>query len=349
MGADPDTAIAGDGPPPVAADLAVAIESARRARPAEPLEHGTLARWRATIVPGPLLPPPAPQPVTRLVPGPKDAPDVQVMIIDPAPGTTGKPALLDMHGGGFVLGSATTRRAALQEIAARCACLVVSVNYRLAPEAAFPRPLEDNYAALCWTYTHAEELGIDPRRIAVGGGSAGGGHAAMLAIAARDRGEVPIAFQLLVQPMLDDRTGITRSMPPTVGAHIWTAEMNRFGWGALLGKPAGAASVPPGSVPARVDDLRGLPPTWIGVGALDLFVFENLEYAARLAGAGVPVEAHVVPGAPHGFHHLAPEAPVARRYVESYLGALARAFDGQPCAGEAHPVRHSFPIPSHGK
>src|SRR4029077_17645569 len=145
-----------------------------------------------------------------------------------------------------------------QRTAQSCNCVVVSVEYRLAPETPFPGALEDNYTALRWLYANAETLGVDRNRIAIGGESAGGGHAAALAIAARDRKEVPVIFQLLIYPMLDDRTGSSRPVPPHIGEFIWTAQSNVFGWSSLLGVPAGSAKVPAGAVPARVEDLSGL-------------------------------------------------------------------------------------------
>src|SRR5207302_7809118 len=147
----------------------------------------------------------------------------------------------------------------------------------------------------------AAELGVDRSRIAVMGESAGGGHAAMLAIAARDRGEIPLAYQALIYPMLDDRTGSSRKTPPYQGAVIWTPQKNRFGWSSLLGAPAGSAQAPYGAVPARVENLRGLPPAYIGVGSIDLFIDEDVEYARRLIDAGVLVTLNVVPGGFHGF------------------------------------------------
>jgi acetyl esterase/lipase len=170
---------------------------------------------------------------------------------------------------------------------------------------------------------------MDPSRIAVMGSSAGGGHAAILTIAARDRGEVPIAFELLIDQMLDDRTGSTRTLPASIGAFVWTPEFNRLGWIALLGVPAGSDNVPAGAVPARLADLAGLPPTWIGVGAIDLFVEEDIDYARRLILAGVPTELLVVPGAFHGFDAFVPDAPISRAFRLAQFDALARAF-GQP-------------------
>jgi acetyl esterase/lipase len=229
-----------------------------------------------------------------------------------------------MHGGGFVVGSARDSIPSLQDLARTLDCVIVTVEYRLAPETRFPGALEDNYAALKWLYAHAEELGADRARIAVMGGSAGGGHAAMLAIAARDRGEVPIVFQALTYPMLDDRTGSTVHKPPQQGAVLWTPESNRFGWSSLLGVPAGSASVPAGSVPARETNLKGLPPTFIGVGSIDLFVDEDLDYAQRLLNSGVFVELVVVPGGFHGFD-LFKQTRVVQRYEDHYVGVLRQA------------------------
>jgi len=270
------------------------------------------------------LPPPAPQLVDRHIPGPKGAPEIHLVIVDPAPGSRNRPALLHIHGGGYVSGTAGLFSTVLQRTAQTCGCLVVSVNYRLAPETRFPGSLEDNYTALSWLYANADKLGVDRKRIAVGGESAGGGHSAALAIAARDRREIPIAFQVLIYPMLDDRTGSSRPVPPHIGAFVWTAENNAFGWTSFLGVPAGSKNVPAGSVPARVRNLAGLPPAFIGVGSIDLFVDEDIDYARRLVDAGVPTELHVIPGAYHGFNLLVPNAAVTSRFTEYWTNALTR-------------------------
>lgn len=267
---------------------------------------------------------PAPQPRFRTIPGPKGAPDVRVMVIDGTGGKPGSPAYLHMHGGGFVGGRVDQSPAAYQALAEACGCLVVSVDYRLAPETRFPGALEDNYAALRWLHGNADTLGIDPKRIAIGGESAGGGHAAMLAIAARDRGEFPVAFQLLIYPMLDDRTGAATVQPPHLGNFVWNAGSNRFGWASLLGQAPGLKTVPYGSVPARVTDLAGLPPSFIAVGGLDLFVAEDIAFAARLNAAAVPVELLLVPGAYHAFDGIVPTAKVSRRFRAAIVDALKR-------------------------
>jgi acetyl esterase/lipase len=269
-------------------------------------------------------PAPAPQPAFRRIPGAGDAPDVRLMVIDGTGGREGRPAYVYMHGGGFVAGSLEGSTLMLQAVSAACRCLVVSVDYRLAPETPFPGALEDNFAALRWVYDNAASLGVDRARIAIGGGSAGGGHAAMLALAARRRGEVPICHQHLIYPMLDDRTGSSREPSEHVGRYIWTSQANRFGWGALLGHPPGGATAAEGAVPAREEDLRGLPPTFIGVGGLDLFIDENIEYAQRLIAAGVRTELLVAPGAFHGFDVFAPQAGVSVRFRAASLAALSR-------------------------
>jgi len=266
----------------------------------------------------------APAAVERLIPGPKGAPDVRVYVINAGAASAGKPGVLHIHGGGFVTGSAEFGLRPLQEIALAVDCVIVSVDYRLAPETRFPGALEDNYAALKWLYTHAGELGVDRSRLAVMGESAGGGHAAMLAIAARDRGEVQITYQSLIYPMLDDRTGSSRPAPPQVGQILWRPADNRFGWTSLLGVPAGSADAPPGSVPARVENLRGLPPAFIAVGSIDLFVDEDIDYARRLIAAGVPAELHVYPGCFHGFNAFPTE--ITRQYNEALRVALRNAF-----------------------
>ena len=236
--------------------------------------------------------------------GPAGAPSVSVFVYTPAQGGAGASggragAVLWTHGGGFVAGKAHVDHALCSRMAAELGCVVVSVDYRLAPEDPFPAGLEDCYAALRWTASHADEWGFDSSRIAVAGASAGGGMAASLAQLALDRGEVPLVFQLLVYPMLDDRTTLRREHDGR-GRHVWTPRSNRWAWTQYLGREPQAATAAPYAAAARREDLTGLPPAWIGVGDLDLFHDEDLAYAERLRAAGVECETHVVPGMFHG-------------------------------------------------
>ncbi len=216
--------------------------------------------------------PPQAAPAVReqKIPGKTGDPDVHVYVIGDQPGAS-KPLLLHMHGGGYVAGSPLANLTTLQKISSEHDCVVVTVDYRLAPETPFPGALEDNYAALRWAHNASKSLGIDTNRIAIKGESAGGGHAAALAFAVRERKEFKICQQILIYPMLDDRTGSTRRVPPYIGQIIWTEQKNRFGWSSLLGVPAGSSHVPQGSVPGRIIDLSNLPPTFIGFGSIDLF------------------------------------------------------------------------------
>lgn len=274
---------------------------------------------------------PVPEPLaspalkTLHIDGPAGPGALTLQVVAAAPGA-GKPVLLYLHGGGFVSGSADMDVRQLQDIALAVDCIVVAVEYRLAPETPHPGPLEDNLAALQWLRRHAAELGGDPGRIAVLGGSAGGGHAAMLSLAVRDRGLPPLRMQVLIYPMLDDRSGSSQPVPPPFGNMLWNASANRFGWTALLGVPAGAAQVPAGAVPARAQRLDGLPPTFIGVGSIDLFLPEDLQFAQRLMAASVPTELLVVPGAYHGFDLIARDTEVARAFTQRWQAALRRAF-----------------------
>jgi triacylglycerol lipase len=265
----------------------------------------------------------------RFAPGLNGAPEVRVLVYRP-PGAAGaaRPAYLHIHGGGYILGEPELNDGSNRALAHELGCVVVSVDYRLAPETPFPGALEDCYAALRWLHGEAEALGVDRTRIAIGGESAGGGHAAALAVYARDRGEIPICLQVLDSPMLDDRTGSAAdpNPHPYCGEFVWTPARNRFGWRALLGMEPGGPDTPPGAAPARVADLAGLPPAFIVVGALDLFMEENLEYARRLLRAGVPTELHVIPGAFHGFGAAGGDAPQVQAVLRLRREALARPF-----------------------
>jgi len=221
------------------------------------------------------------------------------------------------------MGSADGYHAEGERYASELGLLVVNVDYRLAPETPFPGPLEDCYAALRWTALHATELGIDPGRIAVAGDSAGGGLAAALVQLAHDRAEVTPAFQLLLYPMLDDRTTL-RADHAGRGEYVWSPGSNRMGWTAYLGRAPQERHAPEYAAPARREDLRGLAPGWIGVGTLDLFFPEDREYARRLNAAGVPCELHEVPGGYHASERFAPDAAVSRAFIASGTAALKR-------------------------
>lgn len=260
------------------------------------------------------------------IPGQAGDPNVRVFVMGDSSGAS-KPAVLHIHGGGYVLGTAAQGLPALQEMSDNLDCVVVTVDYRLAPETKFPGSLDDNYAALRWMNANAKELGVDVNRIAVKGESAGGGHAAALAIAVRDRKEFSFCKQILIYPMLDDRTGSTHAVSPYTGHFVWTPEENRLGWSSLLGVPAGSKDVPANAVPARVSNLEGLAPAFIGVGSIDLFAPEDLEYARRLLDAGVSTELMLIPGAYHGFDLFCPKAPLTVEFKKAWTQALRRAFN----------------------
>ena len=235
------------------------------------------------------------------------------------------PAFLNIHGGGFLFGSPEWDDATNRNIADELGIVVVSVDYRLCPEHPFPIPLHDCYAALQWMHDNSGSLGIDPGRIGIGGGSAGGGLAAALALLARDRGEIALRCQILTYPMLDDRTGRADgpALFPHVGQLSWTPANNCAGWSGMLGAAAGGPDVSPHASPARAESLTGLPPTFIAVGDIDLFLQEDLEYARRLMASAVPTELHVYAGAIHGFE-LAADSTVARNFQRDRLAALKR-------------------------
>ncbi|WP_146341266.1 alpha/beta hydrolase [Nesterenkonia sp. NBAIMH1] len=261
------------------------------------------------------------------IPGAEGDPDVRVLYYEPKNRTTSSAALVWIHGGGYVLGSADADEVLCRRIADETGAVVASVDYRLAPETKAPGLVEDCYAALRWLHANAYELGVDAARISLGGASAGGGLAACLAILARDRGEFPVAYQLLIYPMLDDRTSSTRDAHPYAGEFIWTPGDNRFGWASILGHEPGGDDVSPYTAAARVEDVSGLPPTFISVGALDLFLEEDMEYAQRLIATGVPTELHVYPGAYHAYD-LNEQAQVTDAYFRDFLGALKRSLKG---------------------
>lgn len=271
--------------------------------PSVDLNAETLAEVRANpMFTGVDLPPP-PFPASEVWAPVKDGPDVKLVVINPPSQRKGRPAILHVHGGGMVVGTADTAGMNRQPQALEHDCVIVSVDYRLAPETPFPGPQEDNYAGLLWLVENAEELGVDPERIVVLGESAGGGLAASLALMARDRSGPKLAGQVLIYPMLDWRTGgpDDRWKNGHTGEFIWTHDKNQFGWNALRGDYAPVDERKGWFSPALADDLAGLPPTYMITGALDLFLDEDLDFARRLIDAGVQCELHVYPGAIHAF------------------------------------------------
>lgn len=250
----------------------------------------------------------APNPAERQVRWARSAAegfDIRLCIYRPAPAAAvgNLPAVLYVHGGGFVLGSPEMAHDYLRDLAQALQLVIVAVDYRLAPEHPFPTPLEDCFTALQWLYDESAALGVDPRRVALMGHSAGGGLAAALALVARDRQTRPLAGLLLVYPMLDHRTGAPESpiLNETLGIIGWGREANQFCWACLHGEQTLSTRDQPLFSPALATDLARLPPSFVCVGALDLFLEEGVEFSMKLSKAGVPVELHVYPGVPHLF------------------------------------------------
>ncbi len=235
--------------------------------------------------------------------------------------------LYSIHGGGMIMGNVAMSDARCAAVAHELDVVVASVEYRLAPEFPYPVPLEDCYRGLLWFFDQAEALGVDTARIAVGGGSAGGGLAAGVALAARDRQQVSPCFQLLTFPMIDDRNQ-TRSSYMIDDTRIWNRTANIAGWSAYLSGRNGAEDIPAYAAPARATDLAGLPPAIISVGSLDMFVDEDIAYAQALLDAGVPCELHVYPGAFHGSNFTIPNAEISQRWRRGEMAALGRALNG---------------------
>ena len=250
-------------------------------------------------------------------------PAVSVRVHRPVNATGALPCIYWMHGGGLILGTNQNDDPRFDRWCQAFNCVGVSVEYRLAPESCYPEPLEDCYAGLIWVRDNAASLGVDPARIGVAGASAGAGLAAGLALLARDRAEVPLAFQALIYPMIDDRM-ITPSS--AWDDPVWPPAANRFGWRSYLGDLTGD-DVPCYAAAARATNLAGLPRCFIAVGALDGFSDEDIDYAVRMRHAAVPTELHVYPGAPHGFDGLAPNTAIARRAnrdIEEWLALALR-------------------------
>jgi acetyl esterase/lipase len=257
-----------------------------------------------------------------MVPGPAGDPEVRVRIYEPAQKAQDRPGILYIHGGGYILGTPETTDFSCYHLVSEIGCVIVSVDYRVSPDTPYPGPLEDCYAALKWFSENAESLGVDKDRIAVAGGSAGGGLTAALCLLARDRKGPVIAFQAPMYPMIDDRN-ITPSSHEFVDDRFWNRAKNEFGWEMYLGNLYGG-DVPYTAAPARATDLSGLPPAYTCVGELDLFRDETIDYCTRLMQAGVAVELHVYPGCYHAFD-MNLNTEIGRRAEHEIVQTLKRA------------------------
>ena len=256
------------------------------------------------------------------IPGPPDDPDVRMLALIPQGLPKDSPSLIFIHGGGYVMGNPDGIAGLASTLAKAVGCVAFIPAYRLAPETRWEGSRADLYAALQWVYSNAEQFGATGKRLAIAGRSAGGGHAAGLALHARKLGGPPIGYQMLLCPMLDDR----QPDNPYLGEYVWTRQSDHFGWRALLGMEPGGSDVPSEAVPARAEDLTGLPPTFIDVGSIELFADASIEYARRLMAAGVPVELHVMPGGYHGYESLVPDAAISRFVDQAVIRGLSSAF-----------------------
>ncbi|BFM04990.1 alpha/beta hydrolase [Halioxenophilus aromaticivorans] len=253
-------------------------------------------------------------------------PDIPALMYTPKNRGTNLPVALHFHGGGYILGEPGVNDTQNRTLAKTLGCVVVSVAYRLAPEHPYPSALQDGLSALNWLHSNAQCLAIDPSRIALIGESAGAGLAAAIALHSRGSLPHPVKHLLLDAPMLDDRSQHLSVSHPYCGEYSWTAQNNHFAWRAYLAAEPGGESAPEGAVPARETDLSGMPATFLIVGALDLFLNENLVFGNRLIQCGVPVELHVIPGAFHAYGIAGPEAPQVKQTHALKYQALTRAW-----------------------
>ncbi|MFV0457872.1 MAG: alpha/beta hydrolase [Actinomycetales bacterium] len=259
-----------------------------------------------------------------VVPGRQGQPDITLLVAKRADHKGAGPGIYHTHGGGMVVGNRRTGTDAYLPYVLDLDAVVVSVEYRLAPEHPHPAPVEDCYAGLVWTADHAEELGIDAERILITGASAGGGLAAGTALIARDRGYPNLTHQVLVCPMIDDRL-ITQSAQALDGEGVWDRNDNLFGWTCLLGDARGGPDVSAYAAPARAEDLAGLPRTYLDTGSAESFRDETLDYARRLSEAGVSVDLHMWGGGFHGFDLMVPQAALAQASIATRDEFIRRA------------------------
>ena len=251
-----------------------------------------------------------------------DNPRLPLSIFTPA-GATAAPCVYWLHGGGMIMGDRFSQLNIPFDWLDRFGAVVVSADYRLAPEATGTSLVDDGYHGLLWTVEHAGELGIDPARVIVAGTSAGGGVAAGVTLMARDRGTPPIAAQVLVCPMLDHRNRTTSSRQYSGDPGVWTREMNEFGWRSVLGEPTDG-NVPGYVSPALAEDLSGLPTTYIDAGTAEVFRDEDVAYAGRIWAAGGQAELHIWAGGFHGFDTLYPKAHLSASARRTRTDWLAR-------------------------
>lgn len=251
-----------------------------------------------------------------------------VRVYSPTEGGNGA-ALLWIHGGGLVSGTPAMDDIPCSQFAADKGVVVVSPYYRLSPENRFPAALDDCHAAWHWLQHNASRLGVDPARVSVLGGSGGGALAAALVQRVHDEGGTQPAAQVLISAVLDDRVCTDRTLD-RLPYKFLTAPILRFTWRSYLGQEPGAATTPQYAVPARRHDLRGLPPTWIGVGDLEPLLDENVDYATRLQDAGVPCHLEVTRGAPHGITVIAPEAPITQDFTQKLIRFLTDHLEPTP-------------------
>jgi len=247
--------------------------------------------------------------------------DIDLRVMQPK-ASDKKPLFYWIHGGGYVMGQA--RQGDLFTLrAAQMGCYAASVEYRLAPETPYPGPLDDCYDGLKHLLDNAETLGIDKNKVIIGGVSAGGGLCAGLALLIRDRGLCAPLGQMLIYPMIDD-TNIAPASDALPDTFVWSRAYNKFGWQSYLGDLFGQDDVPAYAAPARADNLSGLPPTYMPVGDLDLFLDENIAYAQKLTKAGIPTHFHIVPGAFHGFNGFVPDADISQAINGESMGFIAK-------------------------
>ncbi|MDR2254809.1 MAG: alpha/beta hydrolase [Arthrobacter sp.] len=264
----------------------------------------------------------------RVIPGPAGAPDLEITILTPSDLTPGEalPALYNIHGGGMVVGHRSWETGRLLDLMSRHRVVCVNVEYRLAPEDPYPAGAEDVYAGFVWTHANAASLGIDPEKIVVMGGSAGGGFTAAVALMARDRRGPVMAGQLLLCPMIDN-TGTTVSAQQYRGLGTWTREANDLAWTCVLGEElAFSTDALEYAAPSRATDLSGLPAAFIEVGAAETFRDEDVEYASRIWAVGGRAELHVWDGGCHGFDMYAPEARISRAALDARDSWLRRVW-----------------------